>query len=248
MSASAGLARTLAELTAPLRDALEDAGALELLLADLGWSVTLSDEQASAVAALMPIADALETLGAASGEDPSAQVIEDAIAAAATVWEAVRDLSHVSAADLAALPAPLDAPATWATLALDLPEYLVLRWLQLAGGLVYGLARLAGIATDGGGGEPSARWSWEALGDFLNDPGARLAALYGWGGALDHVRLLDTISGLADRPQASPRAAPRRVPSSPPTPTSTRTPGPWSWSSTAASPPTGRHSSAPASW
>ncbi len=211
MAASAGIARTLADMTAPLKAALESPGALELLLADLGRPVTLTEDQAAAVAALLPIADALEALASASADDPPAAVLEDAIAAATAVWEAVRVLSNLSAGDLAGLPAPLDAPQTWGAIAADLPEYLLLRWLQLAAGPVYGLAHLAGIVTEGGAeGEPRARWSWTAVGDLLTDPGGHVAALYGWGGALDHVRLLDGIAGLSAAAGLRARGAPAR--------------------------------------
>jgi hypothetical protein len=208
--ASTGITRSLAAIMTPLTLALESRPALELLLDDLGWGVELTDAQHEAINALLPIADALEVVTSISGEETAGATVEEVLAAAADVWSAIGTLSNLSPGTLAGLPSPLDTPQTWADLALALPEYLVLRWLQLDAGLIYALAYLAGAITENEEQRPRARWDWAALGTFLSDPTAQLASVYGWGDRLDHERLLDAVWGLGSATGLAGRSIPVR--------------------------------------
>jgi hypothetical protein len=104
------------------------------------------------------------------------------------------------------LPSGLDDPAFWSELALDLPEHLVVRYLEYHQAVLYGLLRLAGVIEDeealetGGGRRPFVRRRlvWDHLVAVVGGPADHLQGLYRWGGgAFDHVRLLDELARFA---------------------------------------------------
>ncbi len=205
MTLGSGIIQAFYQLTAPLQLALEDSVYLKGLLQDLGWTLTLTRTQSDLIAQLLPLQDELDELEGlfASVLDggSAAQEIARALELGQTVFTTIKTLEGLNPAQLAGLPAPLDDPASWGSIALDLPEFLLLRWLALYHPILYASAILLGFvsAEDRGADLPPRRsLDWDALGSFLSDPAHHLADLYHWGQTLDHVRLLGALAGLAN--------------------------------------------------
>lgn len=194
MSAARSIPQSLAELVAPLAVALESPAALGLLLDDLGWVVTLDDDHVQTVANVLSIAEPLEVLIGGNAD------VVAATAAAADLFDAIAALAHIEADALASLPAPLDDPVTWPQIGLDLPEHLLVTWLQLHLGVIAGLAAFAGVLRvipRADGRQPRTEVDWDAAGSLIADPAGHIAAEYGWGGDLDHARLVEAIAAMA---------------------------------------------------
>ncbi len=107
--------------------------------------------------------------------------------------------------DTAALPPQLGDPGFWAELALDLPEYLTVRYLERHQPLLNGLLRLVGVVEDDeqaleAAGDRLAyvrrRIVWDHLLALVGGPAEHLQALYHWddGKPFEHARLLDELA------------------------------------------------------
>ncbi len=206
MTLGTTLINALYELTAPLLFALEDSIHLNRLLQDLGWSLSLTDEQAEIIAQFLPLQSDLQDLESlaetvSAGSAVSGEVIAQAVTLGQSVFAKVKVLESLSPSALAQLPAPLDDPSTWGGIALDLPEFLLLRWLALQSPIMYASAVLAGIVVEQPRVDslpPRRTLSWSALTSFLQGPTQHMSDLYHWGGALDYQRLMDATAGLAN--------------------------------------------------
>ncbi len=219
MSLAGAVTGALGEMLAPLAVALAgDPDDLAVLLADLGWTVEVTAEQVPAVAAVLPVGDqVVDLLGLLdrheAGTLETGDFIEVGVPLAAAVLTAIDSLRTLSAGGVAGLAAPLDDPATWAAIGLDLPEYLFLRWVRLHHPVAFAVLVLVGAveATERGGDLPPAyALSWSALGSVLTDPSGHLAEVYRWDGSFDHVRLLTALDGLARATGTDGRLAPLR--------------------------------------
>ena len=110
--------------------------------------------------------------------------------------------------DTTALPPELGDPGFWAELALDLPEFLTVRYLERHQPVLYGLLRLVGVVEDDqqaleAAGDRLAyvrrRIVWDHLVALVGGPAEHLQALYHWddGRPFDHARLLDELARFA---------------------------------------------------
>ena len=152
-AALAPIAAALLDAFAPLDRALHDPHAFRVLLRNLGWEKEIEDDVlagppladlAAACAELLSsgatIADAL-----ADGSQDNDALFEELV----DVIGGLRDLvAGLDGLDTAALPPELRDPDLWAGLALDLPEYLTVRYLERHQPVLYGLLRLAGVVED----------------------------------------------------------------------------------------------------
>jgi hypothetical protein len=121
----------------------------------------------------------------------------------------LRDLiAGLDGLDTAALPQELRDPDLWASLALDLPDYLTVRYVERHQRVMYGLLRLAGVVEDDAQALEGAdgrlayvrrRIVWDNLVALVGDPAAHLQSLYHWndGRPFDHARLLDELARFA---------------------------------------------------
>ena len=152
-SALQPIASGLLDGFAPLDRALRDPYAFRTLLRNLGWEKTFEDEVlsrpplgniAASVAELVEsgaiIAATLES--ETDNRDPLVDELFDVIDAIEDLVAGLRDI------DTASLPPSLSDPAFWAELALDLPEYLLVRYLERHQPILNGLLRLAGVIED----------------------------------------------------------------------------------------------------
>ena len=202
------IAAGVLDMFAPLNRALHDPDALRLLLYNLGWeaeieAALLEEEPYASLAA--EVADLIDQgtllvrdLTDSDGDNDAAfEALLDVIA---TLRAFVADLSQIDG-----LPPGITDPGFWAQLALDLPEYLVVRYLERYQAVLYALLRLGGVIEDdpdalaGSNGRPPyvrRRIVWDNLVGFIGGPADHLQALYHWGDGrpFDHARLLDELA------------------------------------------------------
>jgi len=202
MSVASGIARSLAEITEPLLLAVQYREAMETLLADLGWRLELTEPQAEALATVMPAITELQDL-AELAADPDAEAgdwVAQALDLGAAIFDGVRAMQSLNPQELATLPAPLNDSSNWLELALDLPEYLLLRWMGVSWRPLYSAFYFAGVIEETPRGNdlpPKMELRWEALETLLTDPAEQIRSTYNWGGNLEHARLIEAVARIA---------------------------------------------------
>ncbi|MGH3921589.1 MAG: DUF6603 domain-containing protein, partial [Pseudonocardiaceae bacterium] len=208
----------------PLKSAIAEPADLSVLLRTLGWETTLSSE----IVAAMPWTSELTSI-VDEGEallDQLERDGDDVLALTMRLLELTREvvelIEGIQAAppDSAGVPELFRDPAFWAELALDLPEYLLLRYLERNCRLIHGALHLLNIIEETS--VPAAgnrvaferrRLVWANLQDVLTDPGAHLSSLYGWGASdgLRHEELVRAMQrffrGLGFRARQRPVSA-----------------------------------------
>jgi hypothetical protein len=193
----------LAEMFVPIRLAFGNRERLQQLLDGAGWTVSLSTEQAAAVEAVLGIGSLVDDLVGLldqldAGELDEAEAISVMATMGPDVLSSVRDLASIDPGDVAGLPAPLDDPNTWAELAVDLPEYLLARWLRLYHPTLAAILELTGVlrTVPRLGRSPRTEIDLGAITQFLGDPGGHLRDVYRWGDGFDHARLVRGLTEL----------------------------------------------------
>src|SRR4051794_38940899 len=155
VSLPSALVTSLAQLVSPLTRALADPTRLGILLAELDRPVELPDADLDRIVELLPVLEpAQELLDLAvrfgDGSIETGDLIAQGAPLAQEVLDGIAALRDLSAADVQALAAPLDDPATWQGIATDLPEYLFVQWLESWHPLVAALLELGGGLTPTG--------------------------------------------------------------------------------------------------
>lgn len=186
----------VAEALAPLTDAFDSPVGMAQFLAEIGWPVLaeeLADVNAAfgaVPAAVTALADAAETLATGTGDlTGEATAVAEAVRA---VTAAIGGLQLPSGAS--SLPAVMQTPAFWASLATDVVDYLIYRYLQRELPMLFAPLRAAGVlrrepATDGRVGDRMVV-DWAELGRLFADPVSTLQNRYGWHGTLQHEQLV----------------------------------------------------------
>lgn len=222
MSLAASVSTALAEMLTPLQVALESEVQLSALLRELGWTIEALASDVEVVAALLPVVEEIRSLVTVAiayeaGTAEAGDLVAEGVRVGQAVFESIDALRELSAGGVSGLTAPLDDPATWIELALDLPEYLLLRWLRLYHPIGFALLVLGGVVVELPGevvddleAPPRYEMRWEALEGLLTNPPAQLATVYGWGRDFDHQRLLAAIGGLARAMDTDARREPLR--------------------------------------
>jgi hypothetical protein len=204
----------------PLRNAIAEPADLSVLLRTLGWQTTVTAE----IVAAMPwtgqvtglVADGealLDDLDGAGALEATVRLL-DITRQLVELIEGIQAAPPISAS----LPELFRDPAFWAELALDLPEYLFLRYLEANQRLLYGALCFFGIVTETSvpaAGNRAAfvrrRLVWASLADVLADPGGHLATRYGWGDGIRHDELVRAVQrffrGLGFRARSRPVSA-----------------------------------------
>jgi len=195
--------RVVQQLFAPITLALRNRGAAMTLIEDLGWTL---DEQfdLEALAILGPVAAELSeltevVLAVEAGTREPREVVEEVADLLDAVFVAIEGLQDLAGSDVTNLVAPMNTPEFWEEFALDLPEYLILTYLETYLPLVFALVDLGGVigTEERPNGRPARRIiDWDALGAFLRDPSNHLQTTYGWGGPLEHALLMPRLRNL----------------------------------------------------
>ena len=207
----AALATAMVEVFSPLDRAFRDPGAFRALTRAMGWDKEAGDalgdgalgEVAESLAELIATGRSIaQTIEGPADADRDA-LVDDLFDVAASLRDLVAGLEDLDTDDL---PSGLDDPAFWSGLALDLPEHLLVRYLEHHQHVLYGLLRVVGVIEDEEVGEANGRpafvrrrLTWDHLLAFVGGPADHLQGLYNWddSGDFDHARLLDELALLA---------------------------------------------------
>ena len=195
----------------PLERALHDSVAFGLLVRNVGWDKTVDEAalQQGSVGEVAAAASGLLTSGrtliGALGDDQDGSVllqVLDVLADTRDLVDGLRDL------DVSGLPDALADTDFWAALALDLPEYLLVRYLEHHHAVLFALLMAAGVIEQDPT-EPTAQEPgrvvylrrslvWDRLGPLVSDPTGHLADLYHWddGQPFAHSAALDALARI----------------------------------------------------
>ncbi|MET4658715.1 DUF6603 domain-containing protein [Streptomyces fungicidicus] len=187
----------------PLIAAGSDEAALRILLADLGWAPPETPPATDSLGSVRTVTEqakeATEAFGAfiVGGGDWAALVQQ--------VREVVTAVEGLSATDGTGLPAPLNEGTFWASLATELPGYLLTDRLRREKPPLYALLLLTGVITRQRVAPSRYRtegaWitevHWERLALLVTDPSELAHRAYGWGGQLDVDKLLRAVQDVA---------------------------------------------------
>jgi len=205
MSLATALAASLARMLAMPGLSLADQDSFADLLRDFGLNLDLRVADLPALQAVLPIADPVSALldlvqRYEDGTLSAAAMAESALPLAQSLLDSLGALEKLNASDLAALPPPLDAQETWATVAAELSEFLLTQYLRTYLPFGYALLRLGGVISleeRTSPLPPTESLSWPRLRELLVEPPSRLATEYGWGAAFDFQRLMDAMGQVA---------------------------------------------------
>ncbi|QES38586.1 hypothetical protein DEJ48_38890 [Streptomyces venezuelae] len=199
----------LAEAFEPLTDALASPEAAAAFLGRLGWSLSPTLPADAFTTAFGPLPGALTRLAERAAELAALPEDTDPLAVAAAIGKLGGAVADVVSA-LSALGPPaqgppplLDDPAFWNSLAQDVPNLLIARYLSRRQPKLWGLLRFTGIATAEVQPATPTRGSyrrdtvhWARVATLASDPGKLFAEVYGWGGTFDDVRFLTGLGEL----------------------------------------------------
>ncbi|MCB5200478.1 hypothetical protein LGQ03_14610 [Loktanella sp. TSTF-M6] len=199
------IAYTLQRLFAPLTLAVTNRDRAMVLLRDLDW--TLDDQfDLDALAPLSAVHVALTQLSDLitdyeDGQTEIGYVIEQAVLSGQAIYgaiDALRDLTDGDAG-LAGLAAPAHTAKFWEDLAVDLPEYLILTYLETYIPILHAAMDFGGVIGSkprDDGRPPRRTILWDKLGDLFTDPAGQIAETYNWGGPLEHALLMARLRRL----------------------------------------------------
>jgi hypothetical protein len=198
------LADALLDVTKPLIDALASPSAFAALLRRNGWRPPPIEEDIAAVSAAFglggDVEQALSRLRDLIGNtDAVESELVEAVSALGKVWNDLRALGRPAGA----LPPPFDRDDFWADFPRDLVQDLFLTYLERARPLLFGPLHLLGVLDEttvppAPGDRARVLYSkrevrWDRIPTLLAHPESLAHELYGWGGALDHDRLLGRL-------------------------------------------------------
>jgi hypothetical protein len=171
-----------------------------MLFQELGYSVTLTEEQYATLMSLRAIIDLVDAVNALDSAANSGEQVAILVTTAWSIIDAVNALSQIDSGDLSTLPVPLDTLETWTDIAQALPSYLLIRYI---GPTPKTLLSLLGIIDDVPmtPGDPLSSTRpvlvREKLTDLIADPVASISTTYGWGADFPHQKLLDRLAVFA---------------------------------------------------
>lgn len=205
MSTTKSLALALYEMIAPLGSALQDHQAMSHLLDDMGWTAEISEEHLPALQQVLGVVPLIEQIGALMptlDDMEAGEIVAQVILVATDVFRLIDGLAGVQTGLIASLNPPLNTTDFWVEWALDLPEYLFLRWLRRARSpYIFRVMELFGIVRETGYSTrsdlPLYELNWEALEQFFANPIGLLADTYGWGGDFQYETLLRRLAQLS---------------------------------------------------
>jgi hypothetical protein len=199
------LAGALLDVVRPVEAALADEDALGALLLRQGWRPPDGPIPLQAVRTLLAVPEKLprlveriDAVQRRSRLDP-----DDLVELLDSVKALVDGLrSVVGPSGGVGLPAPLDQAAFWQSFPPELVLRLLADYLEVAHPAMYAPLLLSGVidevlvpAQDAPWRVDYTRvdWHWENVPELLVDPVKLAGKLYGWGAALDHVKLLSRL-------------------------------------------------------
>lgn len=197
------LTTVIAEFFAPLILAFEDRESLILFVRELGWEIELTDDQTRAIEELFGLTATFSEIAALTqdqSDDASAgETTQAVLLLAEAIFNSIKNLASLNAAALAALPRPLGDPSTWSQMALDIPEYLTVTWLNTCAPLLYELLHFCGVVKETPRADdlpPKREIIWQKLTDLIAEPVDSIKSKYAWGSVLRHDELMTNLARL----------------------------------------------------
>jgi hypothetical protein len=206
-------ARAVVQALRPLEAALTDPQRLRLLLRRLGYDPEVDSATLAALAWVSGLADVIdqaqalaETLDDADA-DIAAQT-EQLIDLGRSALALIQDLDDASSIVTGGTAPPEFGDATfWADVATDLPQFLLVNYLEQYQPVVHGLLRLAGVIEDQVVAASGLRheherqaFVWSQLGSLATDPAGTLAERIGWGASdFDPQPLFEELAWILHR-------------------------------------------------
>lgn len=212
------LARALVDAMAPLRDVIEDPSGhrFQVLIHELGWDVEAGSwfSGFTLITALTPVVERATSL-AATLEREGTEVgtaVGEAAELTITVADAISAIASnpPSGADV---PAVLRQASFWTELAGDLPEYLLVRWIERSNPVLYATLHLVGVIESTPRPASGARRAvivdelrLSKLSAFVSNPAGALQQRFGWTrGTFDQAHADDLLTELASLARAGGR-------------------------------------------
>jgi hypothetical protein len=198
----------IAEALTPLSEALKSTEELAVLLGELGWTLDPAAPASPVKQSFGPVPVGLDNVAKAAKRLAELPPNADAVAVASAIGDLGGAVATV-AQDLRTLgppsgtpPPPLGDSAFWSSLPGDLLDLLLVRYLERRQPRLFGLLRLAGIASEdvqaavGNRGAFSRRQiHWDRIVTLASNPPKLMTDAYGWGLVFDHTRF---VIALAD--------------------------------------------------
>jgi hypothetical protein len=206
MSTTKSIALAVYEMIAPLGSALQDHQAMSHLLDDMGWTTEITEEHLPTLQQVLAIVPLIEQIGAllpTLDDMEAGEIVEQGILVGTDVFRLIDGLAGgVHTGLIASLTPPLNTTDFWVEWALDLPEYLFLRWLRrVRSPYIFRVMELFGIVRETGystrSDMPMYEMNWDTIEKFFADPIGLLADTYGWGGDLQYETLLRRLAQLS---------------------------------------------------
>lgn len=202
--------KTFFEALKPLSLALQDPVQMQLLIRATGRDIRFTDTElggllnsngalygvASSVAALIAEGDDLLADSNLDDKDRREQAVIELISVVTNLSQQINLLSEdIQSINLNSLNLPdeLKDPQFWLELSTDLPEWLLLEYLEQEVSVVYSLLLTLGIIEEDQEND-TRTLKIDELGTVFSDPVGTLKALYQWGGTqLDYEKLQDVL-------------------------------------------------------
>jgi hypothetical protein len=201
------VAKVLAQVTRPLRQALISSDHLRLLLERYGWAADLLDAGSmQTISGRLNLGELMDDIDRLAGQlaDGTADAMDTALALLekfTALASAIRGLASLQSSDL---PFPLDQEQLWLELPVLLVDDLLISYLEEEQGVLFGALLLLGLAevelVEPDTGRNRTRYlrrklRWDLIPE-LSDPTALIRKTYRWAQAsgFDHGRLLRSLT------------------------------------------------------
>jgi hypothetical protein len=200
-----GLGNALVDIARPLERAVQSPDSFGVLLVRHGWTPPAAGTYLTKVrdhlGVVKNIDDAVTILVELAGsEGLPMDRVQAALAASVKVGQDVQALAQLPPP--AGMLAPLDTPAFWQEFPLELVQTLIADYLEVQRPVLYMPLHLLGIVErepEAAAGRPGRidyvrnDLRWDRLPQLFTNPKGLAADVYGWGGALNHDKLLSRL-------------------------------------------------------
>jgi hypothetical protein len=200
-----GLGNTLVDIARPLERAVQSPDAFGALLIRHGWQPPTGSAYLTKVRDHLGVVQNIDAavkilVELAQSEGVPLERAQAALAASVKVGKDVQALAQLPPP--AGMLAPLDTSAFWQEFPLELVQTLIADYLEVQRPLLYAPLHLLGIVErepEPAGGRPGRldyvrnELRWDRLPRLFTDPTGLAAEIYGWGGNLNHDKLLGRL-------------------------------------------------------
>ncbi len=201
--------RIIIEYFSPLVVATESKEHFITFVKDVGWKITLNDDQYQVIESVLDIKDIIESLievyeDTENENITAGRATEQVILLAEDLHGIISSLQSISGSNITALPSPMNEKDWWKEFALKLPNYLLMRWLYINYEFIYESLHFVGAVLETpreDQEDPLREFDWNQFSAFLKNPHKTVVDYYKWGQEFDQNmfmfklwRLLNSLS------------------------------------------------------